>query len=148
MTFLAWLHFLIITTLQKHRQKVIRLKIHGIFLKIKKKKEGAEGGHIMWGLGKPCFVESLNYSQSGTENITLPFPPLGRYISSQKRELKHKDKWTPSCQEKPAALCPCLLGPALPLQLLQLPKRETSTSLAARQWRDLVTIPPPLLHAA
>lgn len=124
MTVLVWLHFLIITILQTHGQKVTPLQVYGISLKIKKR---GTHTHIMCGLEKPCFIESLNYSQTGTENMALPFPLFGKYTSSQKRELKLKDKWTPSCQEKPAASCPCLLGPALPSQLLWLPEQETST---------------------
>lgn len=120
------MHCLIITMLglQTHRH------FENIWAVLKNKKiKGDVGrmGHIVWDLGKPCFIESWNYSQTGTENISLLFPLLGKYASSQKQELKHKDKWTPSCQEKPAALGLCLLGPALPLQLLQLPKREMST---------------------
>lgn len=110
----------------RHTGRRLPLWKYTVFSWKLKKKEGVEGGLIIWGLRTPRFIESLNYSWTGIENIALPFPLLGKYASSQERELKHKDKWTSSCQEKPAALCPCLPGPALPLQL-PLPKWETST---------------------
>lgn len=102
------------------RRLFLWTRISGIFLKIKKGR--VEGRHIMRGLRKPGFI---NESQTGTENIALPFPLLGKYSSSQKRELKHEDKWTPSCQEKPQHYVPACWGQ---------PCHCTSSSCQNQRW--------------